>query len=233
MYLSYLRVCAVWLWNRFIVGFFGVAWLSVVAATFTLIRSIKTTALEGYCTPIIEDGPLVLAPFITGFFNQTVIFLAITYGLCKNTLSRDEDQTFRNGILLMLGKSLPTFSKELLHDSQISYLIIMFISGVTLAWVYVWREIQVELNSTFRIALVPPFLALVTILICRVHRNTKLDLYSNAKSHTADTCGIVLPKFYSASRPIQIAVTHVDECRSDCPTTESQESVKTLDLGTV
>ena len=117
--LSYLRVCAVWRWNRFIVGFFGVSWLSGVAATLTLIRSFKTVQFEGYCTGMIVNG-LIVAPFITGLFNQTTIFLAITYGVCKNSLSGD--LTFRDGFLLMLGKSLPTFSKAMLHDSQICYM---------------------------------------------------------------------------------------------------------------
>jgi hypothetical protein len=120
VFLCYLRVCAVWHWNRFIVGFFGVSWLSVVALSFTLIRSIKTVQLEGYCTTTIVKGSLILAPFITNVFNQTIVFLAITYGVCKNTLGGD--LTFRDGILLMLGKSLPTFSKAMLHDSQVCYM---------------------------------------------------------------------------------------------------------------
>jgi hypothetical protein len=68
---------------------------------------------------IIADGRLVLVPFIVGVVNHTLVFMAITYGVCKNTLSGD--LTFRHGVNVMLGKSLPTFSKALLHDSQIAY----------------------------------------------------------------------------------------------------------------
>jgi hypothetical protein len=117
MFLSYFRVCTEWRWNRFVVGFFGVSWLSVAASSATVIHSIETLQVETYCTVIIVEGRLILAPFIV---VHTLVFMAITYGICKNTLSGD--LTFRHGIMLMLGKSLPTFSKALLHDSQIAYM---------------------------------------------------------------------------------------------------------------
>ena len=123
MSLCYLRVCAVWRWNRFIVVFFGISWLSVAASNVTTIHSIKTLQVETYCTVVIVGGRLILAPFIANVVNHTLVFMAITYGICKNTLRGD--LTFKHGILLMLGKSLPTFSKALLHDSQISYMYVV------------------------------------------------------------------------------------------------------------
>ena len=120
MSLCYLRVCAVWRWNHFIVGFFGVSWLSVAASSATVIHSIKALQVGNFCTVIIVEGRLILAPFIVAVVNHTLVFMAITYGICKNTLRGD--LSFRHGILIMLGKSLPTFSKALLHDSQISYM---------------------------------------------------------------------------------------------------------------
>ena len=123
MSLCFLRVCAVWRWNRYIVGLFGVSWLSVAASSATVLHSIQTIQVETYCTVIIVDGRLILAPFIVAVGNHTLVFMAITYGICKNTLRGD--LTFGHGIMLMLGKSLPTFSKALLHDSQISYMYVL------------------------------------------------------------------------------------------------------------
>jgi hypothetical protein len=120
MSLCYLRVCAVWRWNHYIVGFYGVSWLSVIASNVTMIHSIKPLQVEANCTVIIVGGQLVLAPFIVNVVNHTLVFMAITYGICKNTLR--EDLTFKHGIMVMFGNSLPTFSKALLHDSQISYM---------------------------------------------------------------------------------------------------------------
>ena len=118
-FLAYLRVCAVWDWNRFIVGWFGVSWLAVATSGFTGLHALKGIQVGDYCTEIIV-GKSVLAPFVTTFFNHTFVFLAITYGICRNTLGRD--LSFRNCIQLMVGKDLSTFSKALLHDSQVSYL---------------------------------------------------------------------------------------------------------------
>ena len=123
-FLCYFRVCAVWRWNRFIVGFFTVSWLCVaVVSGITATHSTKAVQVETYCTMIIVEGQLVPAPFIVAVVNHTLIVMAITYGVCKNTLGRD--QTFGHGIMAMLGKSLPTFSKTLLHDSQISYMYVL------------------------------------------------------------------------------------------------------------
>ena len=114
-FLSHLRVCAVWHWNRSIVIFFGISWLSFIACLSTLTHSIKIVEVESYCNMVIT-GPLILAPFLTAVLVNTFVVLAITYGICKNTIS---DFTFRDGIF---GKTLPTFSKALLHDSQICYM---------------------------------------------------------------------------------------------------------------
>ena len=129
--LCYLRVCAVWRWNRFIVGFFSVSWLCVAAASIvTATQSTKTLQVETYCTVIIVEGRLIPLPFIVTVFNHTLIVMAITYGICKNTLG--EDLTFKDGIMLMLGKSLPTFSKALLHESQITYMYVFLPSMIAL-----------------------------------------------------------------------------------------------------
>ena len=123
MSLCYLRVSAVWRWNRYIVAFFGVSWLSVAASNATMIHSLKTIQVENYCTLVIVGGRLILAPYIVNVVNHSLVLSAITYGICKNTLRGD--LTFKHGIKLMLGKSLPTFSRALLHESQISYMYVL------------------------------------------------------------------------------------------------------------
>ena len=123
-----LRACAVWRWNRNIVTFFTFSWLCVGAATIvTATLAVKTLQVETYCTVIIVQGRLVPLPFIVAVINHTLIVIAINFGVCKNTMRGD--LTFSHGIMLMLGKSLPTFSKALLHDSQISYMYVFFPSS--------------------------------------------------------------------------------------------------------
>jgi len=224
LFLSYYRVCAVWHWNRFIIGFFGISWLAVAASSLPLVKFVRgVVATGGFCT--LATSEFIMAPFITSFFNHAVVFLAITYGVCRNTIGRDLN--FRDCVGLMLGKSSLMFSKALLHDSQVSYIIIMGIALTTLVWYHVCMNLEV--NTQFQLALVMPYVALVNVMICRVFRSTKLGLYSkvwvqsnnsNSKTH-ADRIGTVSWSSSDAASesgtvtPIQIAVSKVVEYKSD------------------
>jgi hypothetical protein len=134
LFLSYLRVCAVWHWNPFVVGLFGASWISVVASGFAVVNSIKGIEVENYCEEVLV-GQRIMAPFITSFFNHTMVFLAITLGVCKNTIGKDSDLTLMDYLRLILGRSLPTFSKALLHDSQVCYM-----------WVFLPSRTYLELD---------------------------------------------------------------------------------------
>jgi hypothetical protein len=231
MFLSYLRVCGVWHWSPVIVGLFGASWISVVASGFAVINSIKGVEVENnYCEEILV-GQRVLAPIITTFFNHTIVFLAIAFGVCKNTIGKD--LSLGDCLRLMFGRRLRTFTNALLHDSQVCYIITMGIAVVTIVWFFVWMGI--EPSSAFRIALTPPYVVLVNILICRVFRNTKLGLYSKvsalqsndytSETHTAAPNSSTSWKFRreatdvtaASVTPIQISVNQVVECKTDYP----------------
>ena len=112
-------------------AFFTFSWLCVAASSFAAATyATRTLYVENYCAVVIVNGRLIPAPFIVAVINHTLIVIAITCGVCRNTL--DGNLTFRHGIKLMLGKSLPTFSKTLLHDSQISYLYVLLPSSKAL-----------------------------------------------------------------------------------------------------
>ncbi|KAF8801149.1 hypothetical protein BYT27DRAFT_7198453 [Phlegmacium glaucopus] len=248
LFLSYLRVCAVWHWNPFVVAVSGISWLSVVATGFAVINSIQGIEVENYCLEIIV-GPLIVAPIITSFLNHVVVFFAITLGVCKNTLGRG--LTIRDCIRLMFGRGLSTFSKALLHESQVCYIIVMVIAAIAITWFYVW--LAIEPTTAFRIAIAPLYVVLVNIMICRVFRNTKLGLYnkiphrshdSKSQSHTAPNSNSTTSwnsRYESAdahsiaATPIQISVSQVVECKSDYPPlmTQGSERSVVLDFGMV
>ena len=119
MFLSYLRVCGVWHWSPYIVGLFGASWISIVASGFAVINSIKGVEVENYCEEVLV-GQRILAPVITTFFNHTIVFLAITFGVCKNTIGKD--LSLGDCLRVMLGRQLSTFTRALLHDSQVCYM---------------------------------------------------------------------------------------------------------------
>jgi hypothetical protein len=111
---------------------------------------------------------------------------------------------------------------------------------VTIAWFYIW--LGIEPSSPFRIALAPPCIVLVNIMICRVFRNTKLGLYSKAprlqsnrnSKHTALNDSISWNSENVAMTPIQISVNQVVECKSDYPLLiRSKRPAEILDFGMV
>ena len=119
LFLSYLRVCGVWHWNPYIVGLFGASWISVIGSGFAVINSIEGVEVENYCAVVLV-GQRILAPFISTFFNHTIVFLAITFGVCKNTIGKD--LPLGDCLRLMLGRRLSIFTKALFHDSQVCYM---------------------------------------------------------------------------------------------------------------
>ena len=119
--------------------------------------------------------------------------------------------------------------------------IAMGVAVVTIVWFYVW--LGVEPSSSFRIALAPPYVVLVNILICRVFRNTKLGLYGKVPStlgtHTALNGSISWNSRQEAtevtSTPIQISVNQVVECKTDYPPliSTTKRPAEFLDFGMV
>jgi hypothetical protein len=121
----------------------------------------------------------------------------------------------------------------------------MGIAVVTIVWFYVW--LGIEPSSAFRIALAPPYVVLVNIMICRVFRNTKLGLYSKAptsamqsnrdsKLHTPASSNGSIPwnPREVALNPIQISVNRVVEYKSDYPPLiGSKPPAEILDFGMV
>jgi hypothetical protein len=103
----------------------------------------------------------------------------------------------------------------------------MGIATTVLAWVYGWRE---HPTSSFRVALVPTYVILAHILICRVHRNTKLGLYKKVPVQFINVSS--QRRSHSPLKPVQIAVTHVVEYHDDSPAT-SQCVESYLDFGMV
>ena len=85
-----------------------------------MINSIKGVEVtDNYCEEVLV-GQRILAPIITTFFNHTIVFLAITLGVCKNTIGKD--LSIGDCLRLMFGRRLPIFTKALLHDSQVCYM---------------------------------------------------------------------------------------------------------------
>lgn len=122
--LFFFRTRAVFDRNPFIIGFFAVLWLGVVAACVTVIVGVDGVNLAStrYCI----DGtvkPYVTTATIIPLINDTFVFLAITWRLSRNSFARP---TLKDGLRVWLfGDYLPIFSKAMLQDGQAYYLLIV------------------------------------------------------------------------------------------------------------
>ena len=114
----------------------------------------------------------------------------------------------------------------------------MGIAVTTIVWFHVWMEMQPD--TSFRLVLVTPYVALVNILICRVFRNTKLGLYSKVPVQSNDSKSQQIDMVPWSSRtdvesdavlPIQIAVTQVVEYKRDYPPVTGRKRGDYLDFG--
>ena len=124
--LFFFRTRAVFNRNRWVVAFFACLWLAVLGGCLAyIVDAFKPVVLNpalNRATLCLKSGnnPFVSATIITPLINDTLVFLAITWRLSRNSY----DPYKRSGIKdLILGDHLPVFSKVLLQDGQVYYLL--------------------------------------------------------------------------------------------------------------
>lgn len=119
--LFFLRARAIFDKNTYLVLFFFLVWLSVLGSAATVPTAI--IAINIGPTPFcINVGvrPYAGAAGITPLVNDTIIFLAISWRLFRNSYA---DISLRGNIKTFItGEYLPQFSRALLKDGQMYYL---------------------------------------------------------------------------------------------------------------
>lgn len=127
-FLFVLRVWAIFGYNRYILSFFLLSWLSVTGATSTigigLHGSAKNIGTTKYCM-YTHAPPYISSSFIVPFIHDSLVFAAITWRLLQNIAS--DSLGMRKGIrMVIFGDYLPVFSRALLQDGQMYYLWVPF-----------------------------------------------------------------------------------------------------------
>ncbi|TFK41526.1 hypothetical protein BDQ12DRAFT_764936 [Crucibulum laeve] len=120
-FLFFLRVRAVYNRNIYVTVIFLTLWLAVTGYCLSLVTIIKGVNIgpTDYCT----DTPLETRDGGTGigiFIHDTLVFLAISWRLFS--ISHVENDARRGLKVIVFGRYLPAFSKALLHDGQVYYL---------------------------------------------------------------------------------------------------------------
>jgi hypothetical protein len=177
--LFFFRTRAVFDRNPWIVAFFAVLWLGVVAACVTVIVGVDGTNLDStrYCI----DGtvkPYVTTATIIPLINDTLVFFAITWRLSCNSFARP---TLKDGLRVWIfGDYLPIFSKAMLQDGQAYYLTTITINLVAVIMLYN-RSVPTILRTVFWL----PNVIMVNMMACRVFRNTIFGKFRESEIATS------------------------------------------------
>jgi hypothetical protein len=113
------RVSALYNNNKYVVTFFSLLWLGVLASAIAV--ALDTSAFRigktNYCAESRSKKSSVLATMALVY--DTLIFLATSWALMRSYTPVTSTRGFRN---MVLGKHLFAFSKSILRDGQAYYL---------------------------------------------------------------------------------------------------------------
>jgi len=185
--LFFFRVKAVFDGNRYVTGFFAFMWLAVLGGSLTVTQGIvgRPIGPTKYCLNA-SLAPYLSSAAIIPLVNDTLIFLAITWKLMRN--SYQSEYTVKDGLrTLFLGEYLPAFSRAVLQDGQMYYLTTVTSNLLTLIMLYV-HAVPVAYRTMFTV----PNIVIMNVMGCRVFRNTKLG-HSTGESSKGPKEGGIFP----------------------------------------
>ena len=127
--LFFFRVRAMYNNNLYITLFFSFMWFAIVAGSVTSTQGVTLVPLgpTNYCTNGKMDD-YVIASGIIPLVNDTLVFIAITWRLVHGSSRGSGTTTTRKGgsWSFIFGNHLPAFSRSLLQDGQVYYLLSCF-----------------------------------------------------------------------------------------------------------
>ncbi|KAJ7238960.1 hypothetical protein C8J57DRAFT_1727518 [Mycena rebaudengoi] len=200
--LFFFRVRAIYNNSRVVTVIFGVLWLAVLATSITVpvgVRGISvgdppqclTLARQG------EHGEHGGSSGITITIHDTIVFLAISYRLVANFAHAQQTRGAQLKELLS-GASLPAFSKSLFTDGQMYYMVTVVSNILATVLVYVPTS-----SPLYHAILVIPNVTLMSMMACRVYRNTMLGLTRGSGEELS------LPTLASGRHSIQISSVYL------------------------
>ena len=118
--LFYIRVSALYGFNRYIMASFGLVWLATFAMTMTFIDVFYSENIgpTHYCFP--EIHPRFLGPASTILLGYEILtYLAVTYRIYQLFHRIDQNSLKKKAKLVVFGTSLPALAKALLQQNQL------------------------------------------------------------------------------------------------------------------
>jgi len=194
--LFFLRARAIYNRHTILVFFFFILWLSVLG-TAALVPIIATTANIGttdYCIDVAVKSYASVAT-ITPLVHDTIIFLAISLRLFGNShVTRGNFKAF------VTGEYLPQFSKAILKDGQLYYLVAVTSNTLVTVMLYNTR-VALAYRTMFTVCNI----MITNAMACYVFRNTKFGLDKATSSDMTSLAAAPGHVHYTVQR-----VTHAD-----------------------
>lgn len=171
--LFFFRMRAVFAGNNLMVASAFFLWLVSFAGTMTVAFGVEGINIgpTNYCVVSSAKSYIALSGILP-FVHDTFVLLSISWKMMMNTY---EDNSLKNGFrTVVFGDYLPAFSRALLQDGQMYYLVT--VCSNLLAVVMVYMPVPIVYRTVFSC----PNTVLMNIMACRVYRNTKFGLYKNS-----------------------------------------------------
>ncbi|KAF4620507.1 hypothetical protein D9613_000987 [Agrocybe pediades] len=163
----YLRIYAIYRDNLVVKVVYGILWLATVgiSVTFNMTFTAEHLGPTNYCLEGVKNH-FLLPLAIVILTNDILIYVAITYRLYN--LFYDIESSTGQKLKLLLGTSLPAFSKAVLQDSQLYFLMIVATKAFL---VYTVHSLKPPMSVMYIIC----HLVLVNILSGRIFRTVKMN----------------------------------------------------------
>ncbi|KAJ6533981.1 hypothetical protein DFH09DRAFT_1043577 [Mycena vulgaris] len=179
-FLFLFRVRGVYGGDRLVTATFGFLWLIVVATSMTV--PFRGNAI-GFGDPrhcvLVNAGENTSVSGIAGIalaVYDTLSFFAISYRLVSNFRHSEELTCGEQVRTFFNGANLPAFSKALFTDGQMYYMITAATNCAAILLVYLPNTV-LDANSIYHGVMLPTSMTVLSIMACRVYRNTKLRVW--------------------------------------------------------
>ncbi|KAF8162039.1 hypothetical protein K438DRAFT_1449788, partial [Mycena galopus ATCC 62051] len=178
--LFFFRVRAVYGGARMVAVIFGFMWIAELATC--IVVPMVTGGIHIGTTRYCICGKLVwhvgISVNITPALFDSAVFLAISFKLVQN--NQTEHSSASKVRAFIAGRYLPSFSRSLLVDGQVYYMITV-VSSITAAVLAALPEVGLMYRS---LPGVPNFM-LTSVMACRVYRHTRLNRVSQSNYFTS------------------------------------------------
>ncbi|KAF8965390.1 hypothetical protein BDZ97DRAFT_1625731, partial [Flammula alnicola] len=172
--LFYLRMCAVYAMNKYIVTFFSAVWLATAGmiSTFAKTFSAAHVGPTRFCGESVK-GNLLGPTSLVLVANDGLVYFAIAYRIIQMFPSGSDTLQARFN-LLAFGRSLPLLSKALIKGQ--SAVLSTFCNRAILATKTLLGICAFAFDEPINAMFIIAHLVLVNILSCRVFRNIKMGV---------------------------------------------------------